>query len=269
MCLMLLGILQWATGGDFWFWTVTSLQNHKVDDSRVMEGLRYVWEFAPFSVAIPWVALVLGLKGLLSERSALWTGSLFVAVPASMLPYAKAGGYLNNLMPLIVLVGPVTAFLLADVARQRGGWGWAARWCVLLGLTLFVWNHPLNASDYSPTARNWRAARELNAIVASLKGGVVCPYLGFLPAHNGHSNPHWQSMVVWDSVWRGEPMNEIAALEHSGATWVLLHSKDGGSFASHVRNTSRLDRRIPDSARVQMVTGAAVEIDEVWERNLR
>ena len=113
-----------------------------------------------------------------------------------------------------------------------------------------------------------RAARELNAIVVSIKGGLVCPYLGFLPAHNGHSNPHWQAMVVWDSLWRGEPMNEIAALQHSGAKWVLLHSKDGGSFASHVRNTSRLDRRLPDSARVQMVTGAAVEIDEVWERNL-
>ena len=267
-CLIMLGLLQWTSHGGFWFWTIAGLENHKIDDVRIIEGLRYVWEFARFSSAIPIAVLVLGLKGILSERSVLWTGTLCVAMPASLLPYAKAGGYLNNLMPMVVLVGPVTAFLLADVAKQRGGWAFVARWGLLSGLSLFVWNHPLKASDYLPTARDWQAAKELNALVASRPGGVVVPYLEFLPARNGQTNSHWHSMVVWDALWRGESMNQIMALHKSKARWVLLHSNDVGDLANYVRSNFGFAERLPDSARVRMITGAGIVIDELWDRDL-
>ena len=266
-CLVTLGALQWGTDGGFWFWTVTGLQNHKIEDAHVTEGLRYVWDFAPFCVAIPIGILISGLRGMLSERSVLWAGAFCVALPASLLPYAKAGGYLNNLMPLIVLVGPVTALLVADVARQRGLVASFARWGLLGGLSLFVFNHPLKAADYVPTAKDWRAANELNALVAALPGGVSAPYLEFLPAHNGHSNSNWHSMVVWDSIWRGNPMSQVRAFQVSHARWLLLNSNDVGDLGAYARANFKLARRIPESAQIRMITGAGILIDELWESN--
>lgn len=268
MCLVTLVTLQSASDGGFWFWTVTGLQNHKIEDAHVTEGLRYVWEFAPFCVAIPIAVLISGLRRMLSDRSVLWAGALCVALPASLLPYAKAGGYLNNLMPLVVLVGPVTALLVADVARQRGHLAAVARWGLLGGLSLFVFNHPLTASDYVPKARDWRAAKELNALVASLPGGVAAPYLEFLPAHNGHSNPHWHSMVVWDSIWRDEPMSQIRAFQNSHARWLLLNSNDVGDLGNYARANFKLAQRIPESAQIRMITGAGILINELWDRDL-
>jgi hypothetical protein len=266
--LLLLGLAQWITGGGLWFWTVAGVANHPIDDPRVMQGLREVWRYVPFLALLPLLLLASTLRSFISPRTVLWTGCLVVAVPASLMPYAKAGGYDNNLMPLIVFTGPAAVFLVADLAKQRKVVGPIARWTLLAGLALFVGARPLTPKAYLPDVQKWKAAGELNAIVASLPGGVVCPYLAFLPGHNGHSNRHWHSMVVWDAVWRGQPMSEIKALESSGAHWVLLHSKDVGEFANYARRNSTLERRLPDSARVRMVTGAAVEIDEVWKRNL-
>lgn len=262
--LLLLGIAQWITGGGLWFWTVAGIEGHAVEDARVMVGLRQVFQYAPFIALLPLLLLFLALRGRLSPRTILWSGCLFLALPASLLPFAKVGGYDNNLMPLVILAGPVATLLVADLAKQSGVVGAVGRWGLLLGMAAFLWQRPLKPKAYLPDAQKLRAASELNSIVASLSGGVVVPYLAFLPGHNGHPNPHWHSMVVWDSRWRGQPMDEVDALKKSGAAWVLLHSKDIGEFANYVRHHASLDRRLPDSARVRMVTGAAVEIDEVW-----
>jgi hypothetical protein len=266
--LLLLGLGQWVTSGGLWFWTVAGIEGHSVEDPRIMQGIREVWRYAPFIAALPIALLILALRGYLSPRTVLWSGCLIFAVPASLLPYAKVGGYDNNLMPLIVFVGPTTALMIADLAKQRALVGPIARWGLLIGLTAFVYCRPLKPLAYLPDPQKVRAATELNALVASLDGGVVVPYLAFLPGHNGHKNRHWHSMIVWDAVWRGQPWSEVRALDATGAHWVLLHSKDIGEFANYARRTSTLIRRLPDSARVHMVTGSAVEIDEVWKRNL-
>jgi hypothetical protein len=258
--------LNWTTGGGFEHLVFSSLGRHEIEKPRMAEGLETVFRYAPFVAVVPLGALLAASRGWLSQRTIFWVGNLLLAIPASLVPFAKVGAYLNALLPVIVLAGPATILLLGDVARQPGLVGLVGRWSTLASFSLFVAQHPLVPKAYLPGPEKWRAANELNAIVTSLSGGVVVPYLGFLPARNGHSNPHWQSMVVWDSIWRGEPMDEILCYEQSKARWALLHSRDIGSFANHVRRHSRLDRRIPDSARVRMVTGAAVEIDELWER---
>lgn len=266
MCLLTLGVLQITSHGGFWVWTVAGLESHKVDDARITEGLLKVREYAPFVVLIPFLPLLLSLTGKLSQRTVLWIGAFLMSVPASLLPYAKAGGFLNNLMPMLVFCGPAIVLPLADVATDRRRTGNIARWCTLLGLALFAWQRPLNVSAYIPTDNDRRAAHELNTIAQGLSGGLVVPYLEYLPGRNGHDNPHWHSMVVWDSIWRGEPMSEVRALQASGARWVMLHSKDVGVMASFVRHTSRLHMRIPASARIRMLTGNPVVIDEVWDR---
>jgi hypothetical protein len=187
-------------------------------------------------------------------------------VPASLLPYAKEGGYINNLMPMVVLVGPVTALLLADVVRRGGMLGTIARWGLLAGFGLFVWMHALHPRAYIPDKSLRRAANELNTLVASLDGGVVVPELTFLPAHNGHTNLHWTAMAVLAAEWSGRTMDTLSGLEKSGARWVILQSCDESWFASNVRSRFRLAQKIPESARVRMMIGQEVALDEVWER---
>jgi hypothetical protein len=267
LCLLLLGVLQWITHGGLWFWTVTNLQKQQVYQPRLLLGLRNVWSFAPFVVVIPLVALWLAAKRRLSEKSLLWTGSLLVALPASLLPFAKAGGYLNNLMPLLVLLAPVTAFLAMDLANCYSGMTQLVmRGGVVAGLAWFIGVRPLNCTAYIPSSSARRAAHELNALAASLEGGLVVPYFAFLPARSGQKNLHWHRMVILDAQWRGEPMSEIGAFEQSGAHWVLLNSYDKREFETYVRSNFRLAKLLPHSAYVKMTTGEPAGVNELWEK---
>jgi len=266
LSLALLLLLQWTTKGAFWYLTIGSLGQHEMKHDMMFEGFTMVFNFVPFFVITPFILLLVALRGWLTPRTIHWVGAFLVSIPVSLVAYSKVGAYLNALIPLVVLSAPALIFVMADIVQRPGTPAAALRWATLAGLAYFVSIRPLDPSAYVPNVTKWHAARELNSIVTSLQGGVVCTYLGFLPAHNGHFNPHWQSMVVWDSIWRNEPMDEVAAFENSGARWVLTNSRDVGPFANYVRSVSNLSRRIPESARVQMQTGAGIEIDELWER---
>jgi len=268
LSLLLLIALQLGTGGGFWYWTIRVLEQQKVDDARLVEGLRQTFQFAPFIALLPFAMGLLAMRRSLSPRSVLWAGALMVAVPASLLPYAKVGGYQNNLMPMVILAAPVLVLFVADLAWKNDEVAVFARYGLLAALCLFVYMRPLDPEAYVPTAQDRRAADNLNALVASLEGGVVVPQLAFLPAHNGHDNLHWHAMAAWDLEWAGTPMDEFAAFEKSGARYAMLHSKDGGPFPQKVRR--RLIRHeVPENARVRMITGAAIGLDEYWERKPR
>lgn len=266
MFLVVLGVLQWRTNGGLWFFTVTDPQKQPVVDAEFVDGVRRAWRYAPFIAAIPMAALLLALRAWLSARSVLWLGAFVMAFPAALLPYAKTGGYINNLIPIVALAGPVAMFLLVDVVK-RGAWlGALARWGAIAGFALFVWMRPLHAHDYIPSAKLRRAADELNALVKHLDGGVVVPELTFLPAHNGHTNLHWTAMSIISAQWSHRPLDGIAGLERSGARWVILQSQGQGAFESYVRSRFRFARSIPETARVQMMTGQQLVLDELWER---
>lgn len=258
-------LLNWWTNGGFEYFVISTPGQHELKPAAAVEGLSILLRFAPFLAVLPVLFLLLAQRRWLSNRTIFWSGCLLLAFPASLVPYAKVGAYLNALLPVVVFAGPTLALLLGEIAKQPGALGSATRWLSLAGLAAFIASRSLSPLEYIPSSEKWRAARELNAIVESLEGGVVVPYLGYLPARNGHTNSHWQLMAVWDSIWRNQPMDEIRALQLSNPHWVLLHSQDTGTFASYVRAHSRLRQQIPPTARVRMVTGAAVEIDEVWE----
>lgn len=267
MCLLALGILQLATDGSYWFWTVTDLAGQAVDDARLIDALRQLSAFAPFVLAVPLVFLMMVVRGLASSRTVLWFGAFVMSVPASLLPYAKAGGYNNNLIPMITVLAIVVAMLAADLAKLGSVLGTLARWGALAGIGAFVWARPLKPSEYVPNQRDRRAAAELNALVASLDGGVVAPELGFLPTRTGHTNPHWYTMAMWCAFLSKRPMDMGLAVESSGARWALLQSRAQDDFAFYIRRRFRLSRAIPPSARVRMLTGNPVFLDELWEKS--
>lgn len=266
MGLVTLGLLQWSTDGAFWFFTVTDLQVQQVDDRRLVDALRQVTDFAPFVALVPAAILLLALRRLLSERTVLWTGALLAAVPASSLPYAKVGGFSNNLMPMATLVGLVAVLLATDLANKGGKLGALARWGTLAGLALFVWLRPLKPAEYIPDQAMRRAANELTSLVRSLEGGVLVPELAFLPARTGHTNLHWYTMSIYCALLSKRPVDMVAALEKSGVRWALLNSQDRSWFIDIIRSRFRRVQRIPDTARVRMMTGAPISLDELWER---
>ena len=218
-----------------------------------------------FIVALPVVALVLLVARALSARSALWIGSLLFAVPASLLPFAKSGGYLNNLMPMLVLLGPVTMLLAVDISHIRWVPRNVVRVATIVCMIVFVALHKLHYQRYLPDAGNRQAAANLNKLVQSLPGGVVSPYFAFLPARNGHANHHWHRMVVLDAYYRGENMSESAALEDSGARWVLLSSAEKSLLTWYLeRHFSPV--KLQPEFQAHTVTGERASLDELWER---
>jgi hypothetical protein len=265
MCALVLVGLQWSTDGNYWFWTFTDLKGQEVQDAGLVDGLRQTFNFAPFAALIPVGTLLLAIRGRLSARSILWVGTLLTAVPASLLPYAKVGGFLNNLMPMVMLVGPVTVLLAVDLAKRGGALGGLARWSAILGLGFFVTSRPLDSNAFVPDKTARRAAAELNALVASLKGGVVVPELAYLPARNGHTNPHWYTMAFYCALWSKRPMDMEAALLHTRARWVIMNSLDYSPFGLAVRRYYRPVRKLPPSAKVRMYTGSPIVLDELWE----
>ncbi len=266
-CGLTLAFAQWITGGGFWFWVITNLARQTLNTERLKEAVNIILQFAPFILAIPVVFLLLAAKRALSAKSVLWTGSLLLAVPTSLLPYAKSGGYLNNLMPMLVLLGPVTMILASDLANVR--WavpGYITRGGTIAAMVAFVALRPMNYQTYLPDANNRRAAANLNAMLRTLKGGLVSPYFAFLPARTGHTNPHWHRMVVLDAYYRGDNMSESDAFERSGARWALLLSAAQGPFESYVRNHLNLAERLPADMHVYPVTGERALVDELWQK---
>jgi len=162
-------------------------------------------------------------------------------------------------------VGPVAMLLTIDLA----GVDWRIpKWVVpavaVLGMAVFVALNPLECSKYLPNKINRHAALQMNALVASLPGGVVVPYFAFLPARNGHPNPHWHRMAVLDAYYRGDSMNEARIFQETHARWALIQSADPGPFETYVRSHLKLSKRLPFDARASTITGALAAVDELW-----
>jgi hypothetical protein len=61
---------------------------------------------------------------------------LLMSVPVSIIPHIKAGGFLNNLMPVVFLAGGCTLILCADLVKGLGRAGHPRAALVALGLVL-------------------------------------------------------------------------------------------------------------------------------------
>ncbi|MDP9150319.1 MAG: hypothetical protein M3O36_10315, partial [Myxococcota bacterium] len=117
--------LQIGTHG--WFATYLLLQRHHAFLSdRVPLGAWELFKSAPYMAAVPVAAAYLAGRGRLSARSALWVGMFIAAFPAALLPYAKAGGCQNNLMPVALLGGPTSILVALDLVDLPSARGWLA-----------------------------------------------------------------------------------------------------------------------------------------------
>jgi hypothetical protein len=259
--------LQWATDG--WFLSWINVQNtHPVDAWRLWQGTRLVLAFAPFLPVVLLLAAWLRREGRLSIRSRVWLAMLAGAVPASLVPYWKVGGFDNNLIPLLVVGGLVSALVVIDgfealVAQPRRA---AAPWrepAVATALAffgaLFFLAHRYDPRVFVPSPALRARAEALNALVAGLEGRVVMPSHPFLPIRNGKANEQMHVMSWWDAYHSplAPRLDLDAFFARSAADWLLAAPVDLQltPLAEQVERRFRLERRLSDPART--LVGAA------------
>ncbi len=113
------------------FLTATLLGHQPVFADRLVYAAGVVLRFVPFLAAIPLVVAGLAIaprivrhttgRDLLGGVLVLWLGMLAASLPASLLPFAKRGGFENDFMPVVFLAGPATAFVVSDLVRALAG----------------------------------------------------------------------------------------------------------------------------------------------------
>ena len=223
----ILGLAQLSTEGWFWKW-VTLMSKHKLNLERLTTGPQLVLDFAPYLYAVPPLVVLLAVKRWLSPRSVLWTGMLVMSVPVSILPHIKAGGFLNNLMPVVFLAGGCTLFLCADLINGLRRSGHARAGAVALGVVLasaagWLIVKRYDTRPYVVSAERLRKAVALNQLVRTLgpDGGIFIPDHPFLAVRNGVTTPQAHSMAHWDASSVGLSMDIFGALDRSGARWLL------------------------------------------------
>jgi hypothetical protein len=172
---------------------------------------------------------VLIARRWLSARGALWAGMLLAAIPASLLPHIKAGGFLNNLLPVVVLAGGSTLVLLGDLVNGLGTSGRAraaALWGTLAAAGLLLLVRRYDPAPYLVTAPQRQRAQALNQLVRGLEGGVFIPMHPFLAVRNGVTTPQVHGMAQWDAFAAGmKDQHLFRRIEASSARWMILDTR--------------------------------------------
>jgi hypothetical protein len=210
-----------------WFITwVTLMKDHKLALGRLTTGPLQVLAFAPHLYGVPLLVGVLLGRRWLSARAALWAAMLLAAVPASLLPHIKWGGFLNNLLPLVVLAGPTTLLLLGDLLnglRRRRRAAEIALWATLASAGLLLLLRRYDPSPYLVTAAQRQRAVALNQAVRELAGGVLTPLNPFLAAGNGIATPQIHAIAQWDAFAAGMTDQHLRRrIEATTARWMIV-----------------------------------------------
>jgi hypothetical protein len=249
---VLLGLL-FASKGWYWIYTVSLVQGHHILRERFLIGLKMVHTYAPFIAAVPVVAIGLAIARRLSARSVLWVGMLICAIPVTLLPFSKVGGFANDFMPIPLYLGPATLFVAADLARafrKHPRVTIAVRWAGFAGLAVFLCLRFYDASKFIPTQDAWRRAERLNTLVAGLEGGVIAPRLPFIPMRNGHDTRQWSDMPYLDAVWAGFSDLQLGRyVDKANARWAIIAGDEIPYSAREIAARYQLERPLSQMSR--------------------
>jgi len=218
-----LAILAMLTRGWFLVWLFDQGRHGFRPASDVSPALgAFLWH-APFLAVLPWLVPNLARRGALAPETTKWLALLGGAFVASMLPFAKIGGWFNVLLPFYALGWPVAALVLCDAIRALP----QARRASPLAMTLLVAaallaTLPFDAAIVVPTAERRDAAARLIALVDDLPGRVVVTTSPFLAARakKGDEQPTLQGFA--DAARAGMTVDYAAALDRSGADWLIV-----------------------------------------------
>jgi hypothetical protein len=226
---VLLAALVYATRGWFWIWLVDQSSHPFRPITAWGPALFAFAKHNPLLVVLPLFAAALRRGRLLHADTAKWLGMLVAAFAASLLPYAKEGGWFNVLIPVYVLSWPVVFMVVSDLARAIPGR--SAPLAIPLGvasLTTYVLAY--DPAPHVPSVARLEGARRLHTFVHELPGSVAFTTSPFLPILEGKTTatqPAYQGYI--DAELAGLAPDYADALDQSGADYVIVIARPGKS----------------------------------------
>ncbi len=253
------GFLEWITQGRYLDYTVFLLSKQVVHKHMYQDALNRWLDFAPFLPALPALAVILALYGLLSARALYWLGLFGAAFPASMLPYAKQGGYINNLLPVAVMSGPVALMLVGSLVSKSPRRATAPLGALVLavfaGSSAYLSRRTIPPT-FTVTAERRGAAERLIESVRALGPSVWSPHHPFVAIKAGSTVEQIHEMP-WVDAWlagvRGltlKPWVERTRPEH-----ILLTGLEIPLLMEAIADNYHMVRRFSEAELVPPITG--------------
>ncbi len=259
LSLAALGVLQWLTSGRYFYYAFQLLAQQQVHTARYAEALRAWIDFAPYLPLLPLTLLVLVWFNLITSRALLLSGILLAAFPASLLPYAKQGGYLNNLLPVALSAGPVALCLVAGLLRALRRETNAAKALSLMfaaSAAMYLQERTFSTDKFVVPEARWRAAERLHTTLRGLGGSLLMPEQPFVAIKAGSRIEQFHDMA-WADAWLANVPNLDFRpfLAQTRPQYVTITGYEIPAFFDAVAADYTLYRALPSEEWVPPITG--------------
>jgi hypothetical protein len=245
-------LLIWRTHGHYWYYTFAQLKTHGIMPVLVLVGLVGLVKFVPYLLLFPVQLAILLRRRNWSRRTLLWSGLLLIALPTSLLSFAKPGGFNNNLMPVCVLAGPVTLCALSDLLRTptdraRISKPWLLVTAGVCAVYLQLWRY--RTADYRVDEERRAGALALNRYIKRLDGSVLIPSHPFLAIRNGQRTEQIHAMSWYDMTYtRASLIDFEPFLRKIQPKYVMLTGGEWGVLTGPIlRHYTMLDLLPPET----------------------
>jgi len=188
--------LQHATGGSFVTWLFAT-RHHLVIWPKVSDGTERAIVWLPY-LALAAVVTVAQWR-LVSARARTWLLVALATLPPGLLGYAKAWGFVNNFVPLLVLAAPAATIVIADLVTTEAATTRLRCMMLALAQASILLARGYVGDFFRPLVSSRETARALIHEVASLQGDVLCPIDPFLPVLAGHSEAQAPLLTYLDA----------------------------------------------------------------------
>jgi hypothetical protein len=266
------GLLEWITQGRYLEYTVYLLAKQMVHKQMYADAWQRWLDFAPYLPAIPAIAGVLALFRLLQSRTVFWLGMLAVAFPASMLPYAKQGGYINNLLPVAVLGGPSILMLLGSLGSAWPRRAWRTHGAVhvlVFGLgAAYLRTKAIDETKFAVSAERRAGAEGLLRTIAGLGPSVWIPHYPFVAVKAGSVVEQVHEMP-WVDAWLAgvQGLSLKPYVERTRPKYVVLTGLEVPLVIDALAGEYYLARRVPDAEQIAPITGFPATPKYILARN--
>ncbi len=227
---LLLGLLCAATRGWFWVWLFDQARHGLRSRDEWSTAFGNFVVHAPFLLVLPWLVSEARRRSSLRPATVKWVGLLVAAFVASMVPFMKAGGWVNVLMPFFMLSWPVTLLVMCDLATTLPVSGTASRgafWGTLVFGGLMAWLLAFDPATFIPSAERWQGAARMHAFVRELDASVVFTTSPFLPIREGKRTEQPILQGYLDAQSGGVAADYAHALDQSGAEYLIVAAVTG------------------------------------------
>jgi hypothetical protein len=253
------GLLVLSSNGRYLYYTFTVFAHQQIHNEQYMGGLRAWLDFAPYLPLVPIFALALLWFNLSSLRSRFWCGMLAAAFPASLLPYAKQGGYLNNLLPVALLAGPTALILLGSLLSHVSQRTAAAKVLVLIcasAAAFYLDAREFSTAQYEIGRDRWAAARLLKKEYERLGSNVLDFHHPFFAIEAGARTDQLHEMP-WADAWLASiPNLDLRPfLSAANAKYIVTSGEEIPLTFDALADFYELDHAFPSELMARPITG--------------